>query len=136
MKKRMARREFAAEAATGFNAMALAMMLREEAVGGGAVEVLHHPPRAKRVVQLFMGGAASHIDLWDHKPMLDKHHGKEYFEKIAGEVEFPQAAGALMRSPFAFKQHGESGTWVSEVMPHLAQQVDDIALIRSMYSSN
>lgn len=131
MKKRMGRREFAAEAATGFNAMALAMMLREEAVGGGAVEVLHHPPRAKRVVQLFMGGAASHIDLWDHKPMLDKHHGEE--SDFGEHVEaFQNGLGPWMKSPFRFSRHGESGKMISEVVEPLGACVDDIAFVHNM----
>lgn len=131
MKKRMARREFAADAATGFGAMALAMMLREEAVGGGAVEVLHHPPRAKRVVQLFMGGAASHIDLWDHKPMLDKHHGEE--SDFGEHVEaFQNGLGPWMKSPFRFSRHGESGKMISEVVEPLGACVDDIAFVHNM----
>jgi hypothetical protein len=73
--------------------------------------------------------------LFDPKEELDKNHGKSYFQKIAGEVESPSAAGALMRSPFKFNQYGRSGMWVSELMPHLARHVDDIALIRSMYST-
>lgn len=131
MKKRMARREFAADAATGFGAMALAMMLREEAVGGGAVEVLHHPPRAKRVVQLFMGGAASHIDLWDHKPMLDKHHGEE--SDFGEHVEaFQNGLGPWMKSPFRFSRHGESGKMISEAVAPLGACVDDIAFVHNM----
>jgi len=75
------------------------------------------------------------MDLFDPKPELDKHHGEEYFDKIAGEVEFVDKAGALMRSPFKFAQHGDSGIWVSDVMPHLAEQVDRISLIRSMHTT-
>ena len=93
-------------------------------------------PRAKSVIQLFMNGGPSQMDLFDPKPELKRQHGKPYFHKIAGEVEFPEAAGALMRSPFRFQQHGECGMWVSEVMPHLAQRVDDIAFIRSMHTTN
>ena len=68
------RREFLTQAGSGFGALALAAMLQEEtcAASSGAVQVLHHPPKAKRVVQLFMAGAASHIDLWDHKPVSRK----------------------------------------------------------------
>ncbi len=95
-----------------------------------------HEPHANAVIHLFMNGGPSQMDLFDPKPMLDKHHGKEHFEKIAGEVEFPEAAGALMRSPFKFKQYGESGMHVSDVMPHLATQVDNIAMIRSMHTTN
>lgn len=96
----------------------------------------HHPPRAKAVIHLFMNGGPSQMDLFDPKPELDRRHGESYFDAIAGEVEFPQNAGALLRSPFKFAQYGESGAWVSEVMPHFARQVDKVALIRSMYTTN
>lgn len=96
----------------------------------------HFEPKAKSVIHLFMNGGPSQMDLFDPKPYLDKHHGQTYFDKIAGEVENPQSAGALMRSPFQFAQHGECGMWVSKAMPHLAQRVDDIALIRSMHTTN
>jgi hypothetical protein len=96
----------------------------------------HFEPRASSVIHLFMNGGPSQMDLFDPKPMLDRHHGESYFDKIAGEVEGPKDAGAIMRSPFKFAQHGESGAWVSEVMPHLAGVVDEIAFIRSMYTTN
>jgi hypothetical protein len=96
----------------------------------------HFPPKATSVIHLFMNGGPSQMDLFDPKPMLARHHGKPYFDKIAGEVEFIKDAGALMRSPFKFARHGKCGAWVSEVMPHLAGVVDDIAFIRSMYTTN
>jgi hypothetical protein len=96
----------------------------------------HHRPKANSVIHLFMNGGPSQMDLFDPKPMLDKHHGEEHFEKIAGEVEFPEQAGALMRSAFRFARHGEGGMWMSDAMPHLATQVDKIALIRSMHTTN
>jgi len=96
----------------------------------------HFDPKAKSVIHLFMNGGPSQMDLFDPKPMLDKHHGESYFDKIAAEVEGPKDAGAIMRSPFKFAQHGQSGAWVSEVMPHLAGVVDDVAFIRSMYTTN
>lgn len=94
----------------------------------------HHPPRATSVIQLFMNGGPSQMDLFDPKPILDQHHGEPYFNKIAGEVENPQAAGALMRCPYKFAQHGECGMWVSDALPHIAGCTDDIALIRSMHA--
>lgn len=96
----------------------------------------HFEPKAKSVIHLFMNGGPSQMDLFDPKTELDARHGQSYFDKIAGEVEGPQAAGALMRSPFKFNRHGQSGQWVSEVMPHLAGQVDHIALIRSMFTTS
>ncbi|HEV3024725.1 MAG TPA: DUF1501 domain-containing protein, partial [Pirellulales bacterium] len=96
----------------------------------------HFQPRAKAVIHLFMNGGPSQMDLFDPKPALDEHHGEPYFDKIAGDVENIQNAGALLRSPFKFARHGQSGLWVSEALPHLARQVDDLALIRSMYTTN
>ena len=72
----------------------------------------HFPAKAKSVIHLFMNGGPSQMDLFDPKPMLDKHHGEAYFDKIAGEVEFIKDAGALMRSPFKFARHGQCGAWV------------------------
>src|SRR5262249_2378761 len=92
--------------------------------------------RARSVIHLFMNGGPSQMDLFDPKPMLDKHHGKPYFDKIAGEVEFIKDARALMRGPFTFPRHGQCGAWVSEVMPHLTGEVDDLAFLRSMYTTN
>src|ERR1700751_4706857 len=96
----------------------------------------HFPAKATSVIHLFMNGGPSQMDLFDPKPTLDKHHGRPSFEKIAGEVESPHNAGALMRSPFKFAQHGQCGMWVSDALPHLARQVDDLALIRSMVTTN
>ncbi len=94
------------------------------------------PPQARSVIHLFMNGGPSQMDLFDPKPELDRRHGEEWFDAIAGEVEFPDAAGAMLRSPFRFDRHGESGMWVSEVMPHLAGQVDRLTMIRSMFTTN
>jgi hypothetical protein len=81
-----------------------------------------------------MNGGPSQVDLFDPKPMLDKHHGESYFDKVAADLTGPEQAGAIMRSPFKFSQHGQSGIWVSDLMPHLAEQVDNIAVIRSMFT--
>ena len=96
----------------------------------------HFDPPAKAVIQLFMNGGPSQMDLLDPKPELNKRHGESLFDEIAAEVENPGQAGAIMRSPFEFSQHGQSGMRVSAVMPYLATCVDDIAVIRSMYTTN
>ncbi len=96
----------------------------------------HLPAKAQSVIQLFMNGGPSQMDLFDPKPALDQHHGEPYFSKIAGEVENVKDAGALMRSPFQFAQQGDCGMWVSDALPHIKQHVDDIALIRSLYTTN
>ena len=96
----------------------------------------HAPAKAKSVIHLFMNGGPSQMDLFDPKPALDMHHGEPYSNKIAGEIENIKDAGALMRSPFKFAQHGQCGMWVSDALPHLTRQVDDIALVRSLYTTN
>ena len=107
---------------------------------GGVYDVAprkpHFETKAKSVILLFMNGGPSPMDLLDPKPMLDKHHGEPYFDQVAVDVPSPQQAGGLLRSPFKFAQHGQSGTWVSEAMPHIARRVDDIAVIRSMHTTS
>jgi hypothetical protein len=92
----------------------------------------HFPPKANAVIHLYMNGGPSQVDLFDPKTTLEKHNGETY--NTAGGQSDVDHTGKLMRSPFAFKQYGKGGVWVSELMPHVAQQVDDIALIRSMYT--
>lgn len=140
----MTRRSFFERAVDGLQGAALAALLSRDLFGATAGEdpvrrvydlkprPPHFPAKAKSVIQLFMNGAPSQVDLFDPKPMLDKHHGEPYFEKIANDVSSPKAAGGLMRSPFKFQQYGQSGIWVSELMPHFAKQVDNVAMIRSM----
>jgi hypothetical protein len=126
--------------ANGFGALAAASMLFSEDqaeaapvnVGeGGKLRFLHHPPKAKRVIQLFMGGAASHLDLWDHKPALEKHHGEksdfgEYVEA------FQNGLGPWMKSPFKFQPYGESGKMLSDVVKPLGECADDIAFVHNL----
>ena len=92
---------------------------------------LHHPPRIKRVVQLFMAGAASHLDLWDYKPLLEKHHGEasDFGEHVEA---FQNGLGPWMKSPFKFTPYGESGKMLSEVVAPLGECVDDIAFVHNM----
>ena len=106
------RRQLLNTTAHGFAGLAASTMLFEQddaraesRTGGGVVDVLHHPAKAKRVVQLFMGGAASHLDLWDHKPALEKHHGEK--SDFGEHVEaFQNGLGPWMKSPFKFAPHG------------------------------
>lgn len=136
------RRDFLATVGTGLHAAAL-MHLTETNIAANESHhsdlrsrPTHFPTQAKSVIQLFMNGGPSQMDLFDPKPQLDKHHGEAYFSKIAGEVENVGDAGALMRSPFKFAQHGECGMWVSDALPHIAKQVDHLALIRSLHTTN
>ena len=89
----------------------------------------HFAPRAKNVIFLFLNGGFSQVDTFDPKPMLDKYDG----QPMPGEaIKTENKTGMLMRSPFSFKKHGESGIEVSELFPHLGASVDDMCLIRSM----
>ncbi len=146
------RRSFFQHASSGLYGAALASLLSRDLFASDETIAKHrldsrrvydfkprrppHEPSARAVIHLFMNGGPSQMDLFDPKEELDRNHGKSYFEKIAGEVENPGAAGALMRSSFRFEKRGECGMSVSDAMPHLAECVDDIALIRSMYTTN
>jgi hypothetical protein len=100
----------------------------------------HFAGKAKAVIWLFINGGPSHVDTWDYKPELEKWDGKslkEYdktFTKFTGF--FANAVGGLMKSPFKFKQHGQSGKWVSEIFPHLAKHVDKMAFIHSGHTES
>ena len=94
----------------------------------------HHTPRARSVIQLFMHGGPSQVDLLDPKPMLAKYDGRKFPGVI--DVQQPEQAGGILKSPFRFAQHGQSGIDVSDMMPHLAKHVDDICVIRSMWTEH
>src|SRR6185436_2971467 len=90
----------------------------------------HFKPRAKAVISLFMSGGVSHIDTFQYNPALEKYNRLPMEGK--GEIKVRQGyPGPLMQSPFAFKQFGKSGTWVSEIFPNIARMVDDLAFIHS-----
>ena len=130
----LARRDFFSSVSGGMMGGALLSLLEGEAEAAPLQP--HFAPKAKSVIHLFMNGGPSQMDLFDPKPELDRLHGQSYFNEIAGEVENPQDAGSMMRCPYTFAQHGQCGMPVSDVMPHLAKRVDDIAFIRSMYTTN
>jgi hypothetical protein len=137
------RRDFLQNVSTGLYGAALAHLLgRDNTVRAEAIphdlkpRKPHHTAKAKSVIHLFMNGGPSQMDLFDPKPALNKHHGEAYFDKIAGEVESLKDAGAIMRSPFKFAKHGQCGADVSEVLPHFAKVVDEVAFIRSMHTTN
>jgi hypothetical protein len=132
----LSRRAMLGNAGCGFGAWMLASLLHQQSHGMGskALEGLHFPARAKRVIFLFMHGGPSQVDTFDYKPQLIKDDGKPLpFEKP--RVQFSQT-GNLLKSPWAFAQHGESGAWVSELFPEVAKCVDDLCFIKSMHGSN
>ena len=95
----------------------------------------HFAPKAKQVIFLFMAGAPSQLDLFDHKPMLQKHDGEEIPAGIIPEGErfaFVKGTPRLLGSPFEFRPRGQSGNEISELLPFLQQHADEIAIIRSM----
>jgi hypothetical protein len=131
------RRDFLARAGGGLGILALADLLGGQSLLGAdgaapnAIDIPrpHFPAKAKSVIWLFMEGAPSAVDMFDPKPELDKNHGK----KIAIDV-FNGNPGPLMRSPFKFKQYGDSGLWVCDKYTNVAKHADEIALIKSLYA--
>ena len=121
------RRELLKILGGGFGMMGLA------AQASAASGSTHFPPKAKRVIYLFLNGGISHVDSFDPKPMLAKHHG----EPLPGpKFHTDRASGNLMKSPFAFTRRGQSGLEVSEIFPKFGDMIDDFCVIRSMYSDN
>ena len=131
------RRNFLESIGGGFAGLALAQMLHAESpVSSKASEStsgLHFPAKVRRVVQLFMTGGASPMDLFDYKPMLEKLDGQMLGPKEKPEG-FTSPAGAITKSPFRFRRHGECGRWVSELFPEQAKCVDDMAFLMAMAS--
>lgn len=132
------RRQMLLQSGGGFAAMAFAHLLgtdihadERRATNSNALTISHHPAKVKRVIQLFMTGGASPMDLFDYKPELERLHGQMLGPKEKPEG-FTAPAGALMKSPFKFAQHGESGCWVSELFPEQAKLVDEMAFLMAM----
>jgi hypothetical protein len=132
------RRTFLRQAACGFGAVAATALLAEEHAEGAkeapfAPRQPHHDPRCRNVIFLYMDGGPSQVDTWDPKPRLDQDNGKPFADEIE-PTQFNNI-GNTLASPWKFRQHGECGTPVSELFPHLARHVDDMAVIRSMTSN-
>jgi hypothetical protein len=132
------RRHFLSQLGGGLGSVALARVLAREGLADGPFVPrpefnggLHHPAKVKRIIQLFMNGGASPMDTYDYKPELARLHGQ-----MLGPKEKPEgqtaAAGAVMKSPFEFAQHGQSGRWVSTVFPEQAKWVDEMAFLMAM----
>jgi len=120
----------------GLGGVALTWLLQQDATASPTPNAQgptppHFLPKAKRVIHIFCAGGVSHVDTFDHKPELEKNHGKPMTGKGKIDTFFGQP-GNLMKSPWAFRQHGRSGRWVSDLLPHLAGCVDDLTFIYSM----
>ena len=144
----MNRRHFLSRMSLGLGSMALGSLLGCSSNAGtgpaidpmsGVLDKLHFAPKAKRVIYLFQSGGPSQMDLFDYKPMLEKMHGEELPASVrmgqrltgmtSGQSSFPLAS-----SLFKFKQHGESGAWVSDLMPYTAEIADELCYIKSMHT--
>jgi hypothetical protein len=132
------RREFFTQAGSGLAGLALGSMLSEQTAKAAplkdpmAPRLPHHHPKAKSVIWLFMEGGPSHIDLFDPKPALEKLHGQPMPESYGRPITaMGTANNTLMASQRQWKQHGQSGLWVSDWYPHIARHADDLAVIRS-----
>lgn len=149
------RRAFLGKSALGIGGAALSSLLGvscfrksesglltpDSSAGGikGVLNSLHHPAKIKRVIYLFQSGGPSQLELFDYKPTLNKRRGEELPESIrngqrltgmtSGQDSFP-----LVGSQFGFQQYGKSGTWISDLLPHIGKMADDICVVKSMYT--
>ncbi|MEK0446235.1 MAG: hypothetical protein RLZZ399_1556 [Verrucomicrobiota bacterium] len=131
----LSRRDWLRQCATGFGSVALSHLLSQDALAGALQpKAPHFPAKAKRVIFLFMHGGPSQVDTFDYKPLLQRDHGKPLPFALPRVVS--SKTGTLLRSPWNFSQHGQSGAWVSDLFPHLATCVDDLCFIHSMHCSN
>ncbi len=142
------RRHFFSGASLGLGTAALGSLLQNTQAAapsqqpekfGGLPELPHFAPKARRAIYLFMAGAPCQIDLLDYKPKLDEMFDKDLPESVrqgqrlttmtSGQKRFP-----LAPSKFKFQQYGESGAWISELLPHTAKMVDDLAIVKTLHT--
>ena len=142
----LSRRRFFDRMTDGLCGVALSSLLGQQAFGAETHRAQnlpenlqprrpHFTPRATSVIHLCMQGGPSQVDLFDPKPALKKYHGQTAPRVLTGNAVFEtDRTGKLMQSPFEFKRHGKSGAWVSNALPHIAQEVDEMTIVRSMYN--
>lgn len=145
----LTRRYFFGRTSLGLGTAAMASLFQSELSAATArlenqgvraqLKQFHHPPKAKRIVYLFMSGGPSQMDLFDYKPRLNQDNGQELpasvrmGQRLTG-MSGNQASLPLAGSIFPFKQHGQSGAWISDRMPHLAGVADELCFVKSMYT--
>ena len=132
----LSRRDFLGGSFGGMTGLALAWMMGKPAAQGAIyTQGTHRVPKARRIVQIFCCGGVSHLDTFDHKPELARLDGKS-LEGKGENIGFFGQPGKVMKSPYAFRQCGRSGAWVSSLLPHLADCVDDLCFIHSMVAKS
>ena len=145
---RITRRHFFGASGAGLGGLALSSLLdgscgqsgrRRQALPGASSTGFHFPPRVKRMIYLFQAGGPSQQDLFDYKPLLNKKNGEQMpdfvrsGQRLTG-MSAQQASLPLAGSIFKFAQHGQSGAWLSELLPHHGEIVDDLCVMKSMYT--
>ncbi len=132
----LTRRQALQTAACGFGYLALAGLANAATANPLAPKMPHLPPRAKRIIFIFMQGGPSHVDTFDYKPRLAKDDGKmlEFDDARTLAKTRKIVSHRVLKSPWQFRQHGQCGRWVSTLFPHIAQQVDDLCVLHGMHT--
>ncbi len=145
----LSRRHFLKRTSYGLGVAALASLLQPNLFGKssgdsgpkslGSLGAPHFAPKAKRIIYLFQSGGPSHLDLFDYKPLLQQNHGKEVPKSILGEQRVTlmtrnQSKFLCVGSPFKFSRHGQSGAYISELLPNIAKLADDLCIVKSVHT--
>lgn len=132
------RRHFLEKASLGLGALTMSSFDMSSGLGGASGFIPHFAPKAKRIIYLFQAGGPSQLEMFDYKPELQRLHKQELPESVSmGKrvTDFTAAEPKPMAKPFVgFKQYGQSGTWISDLLPHTAGIVDDICIVKSMHT--
>ncbi len=140
MERARSRRDFIQRFGMGLGGVALTDLMRSESVAGyGALAGHHFASKAKRVIFLFQSGAPSQMDLFDYKPLLNERHGTQLPDSVRRGQRLTGMSGnqsslPLVGSPFKFNRHGQSGAWISDLLPHTAKVADELCFIKSMHT--
>ncbi len=133
------RRDFLTTSASGLGGLALAHLLARDGALGATSDGFHHfAPKAKRCIFIFMAGAPSQLDLFDYKPKLNELNGKKMDPALLAKMRFAflqKESATLMGTKRKFAQHGDSGMWFSDLLPHLATCADDLCMVKSLHTS-
>lgn len=137
----VSRRQLLSSVGMGLGGLALGSLMHQEAAASdlGVLGGTHFAPKAKRIIYLFMSGGPSQMDLFDYKPLLNEKHGEQLPDSVRQGQRLTGMSGnqsslPLAGCPFEFKQHGQSGAWVSDRLPHIAKVADDLAFVKGMYT--